>query len=323
MLKKVSIVPVLVILALVLSMVGGSLAFPQASVAGSPGPCRYLKVEILSPPDGTAYVPGTKFEVVARITNTGYDCWAYCVTATIDIDGPASTKDDATRDAGHWSCCSNYALAHGESAEVSWELRCDGPGDVVITVTPDGYIDCGESVVNGDGRSRDSCENPISDEDLEADSITVYQLMPESPAGRRGAVCSPGLPNCPCWSAKYVSVNPQVAAVGQPVTVAANIANDGGVGGNYNVELKIDGQVEQSRMVSVGPQTAYPVSFTVAMEEPGTYTVDIGGQQTSFTVTGGGIGDSVGTGGMIALVVIGFLVIIGGAAVFLFRRQTS
>jgi hypothetical protein len=53
---------------------------------------------------------------------------------------------------------------------------------------------------------------------------------------------------------QYLSVSPQQAAAGQPVTVLTNVVNTGDEAGSYNVVLKINGQMEQSRMVSVGPQ---------------------------------------------------------------------
>jgi len=51
-----------------------------------------------------------------------------------------------------------------------------------------------------------------------------------------------------------------------------------------SVALKVNGVVEKTRMVSVGPQASQPIKFTVARSEPGTYAIDIGGQTGSFTV---------------------------------------
>jgi hypothetical protein len=90
--------------------------------------------------------------------------------------------------------------------------------------------------------------------------------------------------NPPTMSVQFVSVNPQQAVANQPVTISTNVVNTGDQGGNLNVTLKINGQVEETRMVSVGPQASQPIKFTVAKAQPGTYSIDIGGQTGSFTI---------------------------------------
>jgi hypothetical protein len=115
-------------------------------------------------------------------------------------------------------------------------------------------------------------------------------------------------------SVKYLSVRPQQTTAGQPVTILTNMVNTGNEAGNYNVALKINGQVEQSRMVSVGPQGTQPVKFTVTKAQPGTYTVNIGDQKSSFIITGAGSRPSAGMGeGLLfvaAMAVIAILVVL-------------
>ena len=89
-------------------------------------------------------------------------------------------------------------------------------------------------------------------------------------------------------SVKYLSVSPQQTTAGQPVTITTNVVNTGYEAGNYNVVLKINGQVEETRMVSVGPQGTQPVKFTITKAHPGTYTVNISDQKVSFVITGAG-----------------------------------
>jgi hypothetical protein len=89
-------------------------------------------------------------------------------------------------------------------------------------------------------------------------------------------------------SVQYLSINPKQAAASQPVTITTNVVNTGDNAVNYGVDLKINGQVEQTRMVSVGPQATQPVKFTVVRAQPGTYAIEIGGQTSSFTILGAG-----------------------------------
>ncbi|GEM_PF-3057567 len=128
-------------------------------------------------------------------------------------------------------------------------------------------------------------------------------------------------------SAQYVSVNPQQTYANQPVTITANVVNTGGETGQLNVALKINGQVEQNRMVSVDPQGIQTVEFTVNKAQPGTYNVDILGKNGSFTILNAGSSTSSSpsenggskTGGLILLVSIGIL-IVASLVVLLVRR---
>ena len=134
---------------------------------------------------------------------------------------------------------------------------------------------------------------------------------------------SPTLPrqlNPAQMSIQYLSVNPQQTAAGQPVTIVTNVVNTGDVAGSLSVVLKINGQAEQTRMISTGPQATQPVKFTVTRAEPGTYSVDIGGQKGSFTVLGahGRTSNASTVIGLIAALITGLLVTV---VVMLFRRR--
>jgi hypothetical protein len=82
--------------------------------------------------------------------------------------------------------------------------------------------------------------------------------------------------------------------------------------------------MEQTRMVSVGPQATQPVKFTVTRANPGTYSVDIGGQTGSFTVLGAsGYAGVPMSGGWIAIIVIGVLIPINAVVLVLTLRRAA
>ena len=83
-----------------------------------------------------------------------------------------------------------------------------------------------------------------------------------------------------------MNVHNTVAQVGQPVTITANVANRGDLSGVYSAELAINGEIEQVKTGTLSGHAAIPVEFTVYKDTPGTYTVDINGQQSNFTVSG-------------------------------------
>ena len=123
-------------------------------------------------------------------------------------------------------------------------------------------------------------------------------------------------------SLQYLSITPQQTSANQPITITTNVVNTGDEAGNINVTLKINGQVEQSRMVSVGPQGTQPVKFTVTKAQPGTYNVDILGKSGSFTILGanGSTSGSSGNRGLIVLLIIGVLVLATVVVLILSRR---
>jgi len=138
----------------------------------------------------------------------------------------------------------------------------------------------------------------------------------------RAASTTPHPLNPSQMSLQYLSISPKQASANQPVTIISNVVNTGDEAGNLNVTLKINGQVEQSRMVSVGPQGTQPVKFTVTKAQPGTYNVDILGKSGSFTVLGAGSSASnpSKSNGLIALLIIGVLVLTTVVVLLISRR---
>jgi hypothetical protein len=159
--------------------------------------------------------------------------------------------------------------------------------------------------------------------------IGAYELVQtqEPTVTQENPSYSPPMPNINRYlnpaslSVQFVRVAPQQATANQPVTVSTNVVNTGDQSGNLNVELKINGQVEQTRMVSVGPQASQPIKFTVTRAQPGTYTVAILDHSGSFTILGaeGTTGAPVNVG-LIVILVIGVLIIASVMVLLLSRR---
>jgi hypothetical protein len=213
-------------------------------------------------------------------------------TVTIVIILPSNAPDTTQ----YWKCI------NGEWVDCT-SLLGSNDGDQVLTLTiTDGGLGDRDGEANGD----------ISDPG--GPTLVVSQAGPES---------SPTLPrllNPPQMSVQYLSVNPQQATANQPVTISTNVVNTGDQGGNLNIALKINGQVEQTRMVSVGPQASQPVKFTITKSEPGTYSVDIGGQTGSFTIPDTGSHHAPTSAGLIAILVVGVLILTTVMVLVLGRR---
>ena len=127
----------------------------------------------------------------------------------------------------------------------------------------------------------------------------------------------------PNLNVTYMKVSTGQAKINQPVTISANVVNRGGMVGSTRVALKINGKVEQTKLVTVGPGGSRPVKFTIAKDQPGTYTVILGNQRASFLVTEDTASTSV-DGGTIVMILLGFLVLAFFIVVaFSYRRKPS
>jgi hypothetical protein len=79
-------------------------------------------------------------------------------------------------------------------------------------------------------------------------------------------------------------ISPAQAQVGDRVTISADISNAGEVPGNYTVVLKVNGLVEERKIVELGLDTTLPVVFDVIKDNPGNYSVSLGGLSGNFTM---------------------------------------
>ncbi len=126
-------------------------------------------------------------------------------------------------------------------------------------------------------------------------------------------------------------ITPVNAQPRQAVAITAKVVNEGGMWGAETVELIIKGRFEQSQNVGVSPGTAQSVNFTVYKVEPGEYKVNIDGNTGTFYVMekapapqkpGLLVGGELDTGGIIAIVVIGIILVGGITTAFILARRT-
>jgi hypothetical protein len=76
-----------------------------------------------------------------------------------------------------------------------------------------------------------------------------------------------------------------VTKTGESVTITANIANDGGQSGTYTVELKLNGETVDTKIVTLGAGQSQPVSFTRSGLDYGQYEVNVAGLSGTFTTS--------------------------------------
>ena len=86
-------------------------------------------------------------------------------------------------------------------------------------------------------------------------------------------------------SVRSASLSATKVTPGTPVTVTANLANTGTDNGTSVVKVYVNGAEEAQQGITVNSGGASTVSFDITRNEPGTYTVYVGGTDAgSFTV---------------------------------------
>jgi hypothetical protein len=211
-------------------------------------------------------------------------------TVTVTITMPANIPPDTQ----YWKCI------NGVWVNVTSQIG-DNDGDNVLTLT---ITDGGTG--DADGMANGSIVDPGGP------AFPVKMGMEDKPKPFLDSSVAPTMPDRitgPRFSVKYLNVQPQQVAINQPVTVYASVANIGDAAGTYAATLKVNGVIEQTRLCTVGAHGAQPVQFTVTKDKPGTYTVDINNQISSFTIaTRAGQADSSNTQNLL-LVMLGIMIL--------------
>ncbi len=84
---------------------------------------------------------------------------------------------------------------------------------------------------------------------------------------------------------KSASLSATRVTPGVPVTVTADVINRGTVNGSSSIKVYVNGEMEDSRGITVNSGSNTPVTFSISRNEPGIYSVYVGGTQAgSFTV---------------------------------------
>ncbi|HJH29111.1 MAG TPA: S-layer protein, partial [Methanosarcinaceae archaeon] len=110
-------------------------------------------------------------------------------------------------------------------------------------------------------------------------------------------------------------MSPLEVKLGKDVTITLNASNNGKAEGDYNVDLMINGNLTESKTVTLAVDESTTIEFTVAKDEPGTYLVEANGLSGTFEVLekSGGVAFYVlGILGVFAAVAVGYMFTAGG-----------
>ncbi len=81
-----------------------------------------------------------------------------------------------------------------------------------------------------------------------------------------------------------LGVAPSRVMAGEEAVVTAQVANTGGLAGNFKAELTMNGEPAASRVIMILPGKIGRLSFTVSPDKPGTYKIQLGSAGATLTV---------------------------------------
>jgi tetratricopeptide (TPR) repeat protein len=114
-----------------------------------------------------------------------------------------------------------------------------------------------------------------------------------------------------------LTISSSKVKIGESVTITATVTNTSIATGTHTVSLKLDGEVVDTKGVTLASGASETVSFTVTKDVAGTYSVEIDGSSDSFRVT-----SEAGTNwGLIGGIIGGVIVVAIIVAVVLLRRR--
>ncbi len=97
-------------------------------------------------------------------------------------------------------------------------------------------------------------------------------------------VKEPPPPTPAAFTTGELRISPAEVDTGEEVTISVAVANTGGLAGSYEVTLKIDDTVVETKQVTVAGGGSKPVSFSVSRDAPGVYQVSIDDLSGTFEV---------------------------------------
>jgi hypothetical protein len=86
------------------------------------------------------------------------------------------------------------------------------------------------------------------------------------------------------FSLSSLRINPTKTNVGKKVSIRVFVTNTGHVAGTYEVILRINGAIEDRRIVTLAVGAAQELKFYTVKNIPGTYNIDVNGLSGSFVV---------------------------------------
>ena len=109
-----------------------------------------------------------------------------------------------------------------------------------------------------------------------ASGFTYFALLAKLP---------PPPPEPARFEVSDLTITPTHSIVGRPVSITFQITNSGGTQGSHTVDLSINGVAETGAQVTLAPGVGKMGKYTVTIDKPGTYHVEVGELTGEFSLS--------------------------------------
>jgi len=117
----------------------------------------------------------------------------------------------------------------------------------------------------------------------QARTVTA-QLTHFSTYALLGWVASPQTSTAAGFTASDLILTPEIASVGEPVTLSLRVVNSGADEDSKPVVVRVNDKNEAQQIITLAPGKSKFVSFDLNMDAPGTYRVSVEGLNASLEV---------------------------------------
>jgi hypothetical protein len=169
--------------------------------------------------------------------------------------------------------------------------KVDTSGEIILVGEPcangEGFEEGRAYVFDSEGNLLDTLSAPEPTSRKEFGS-RVFVNEEFIVVGEYGAVREGKLyvfqPGAAAFTSSGLTIDPSFVKVGDAVTISVDCSNEGSRAGSHTITLKVDGEVEGEKTVTLDPGVTATVSFEVSAAEEGAYSVDVNGLSGSYEV---------------------------------------
>jgi len=113
----------------------------------------------------------------------------------------------------------------------------------------------------------------------------TYMINATKEGYEEGEIVIEVIENAPQFTFSNLTVEPASVEAGNPVNISVDVTNTGNVAGETQVDLMVHNEPVDSENITLSPNESTAVEFSHTEDEPGTYTIEVGGQTESYEVT--------------------------------------
>ncbi|AKB16560.1 S-layer protein domain-containing protein [Methanosarcina thermophila] len=113
----------------------------------------------------------------------------------------------------------------------------------------------------------------------------TYMINATKEGYEEGEIVIEVIENAPQFTFSNLTVEPASVEAGNPVNIRVDVTNTGNVAGETQVDLLVNNEPVDSENITLSPNESTAVEFSHTEDEPGTYTIEVGGQTESYEVT--------------------------------------